>query len=283
MLSTNSILFESCHEIEILFEKFDEYFTLLWMRVVSLDKLYLWEEGGHSSTPIKQFDWTIKQLIFNLLRDMMGNLPLPSFIDNTFSPLSSLEDDVRIVSTNNSNNIGNDNLMEVCNQEFIKLFHSLRYDHEFISEWLGLLCTFYWSSTNEISLMSRKLLLNNNQKSLPNIDYNSLIQKLKLKVDKKIQMIISKMGNNYIEELTPKESISLEEVETEEKEDVNTNETSIQYEIIKTPRSQCSGRIDFELQQISSLIVMAITEQDIIGTFLYVSDLLGKVNSHILF
>ena len=187
MLSTNSILFESCHEIEILFEKFDEYFTLLWMRVVSLDKLYLWEEGGHSSTPIKQFDWTIKQLIFNLLRDMMGNLPLPSFIDNTFSPLSSLENDVRIVSTNNSNNIGNDNLMEVCNQEFIKLFHSLRYDDEFISEWFGLLCTFYWSSTNEISLMSRKLLLNNNQKSLPNIDYNSLIQKLKLKVDKKIK------------------------------------------------------------------------------------------------
>jgi hypothetical protein len=57
--------------------------------------------------------------------------------------------------------------------KFFISFSSLRTNQERIADWVGMLCTFYWSNTNEISRSSQKT-----RGPLAAVDFQSLLAAL---------------------------------------------------------------------------------------------------------
>lgn len=202
-------------------------------RKLCLWRNFIWEEGGHSSTPIKQNDWIIQQSILNLLRVAMGIIPLPSFVENSLTPLLSTTTTIESTVS----------LVEIRSRVYF---------------WMGWFVVYFLLESNKWKL--------NYKSSTPlnNIDYLNLIQRFKSKVDNKIQTILSQVWNNYIDELsTPTESSN--NFNFNENNSENNNDEDSEFTITAT--SHCSRRIDFELQQNGSLLTIAITEQDLIRTF----------------
>jgi hypothetical protein len=243
----------SCQEIKILFKHCEDSYLFLWKNSFSLENLHLWEEGGHSATPITHSDWLIQKQISTVMTHWIGSISLPSYVDNWCNPLAYLPNNIPLR----------------CDDERVNTpilsYSSLRTNQQLVADWIGVLCTFYWSNTNEISISSKK------DRSLRvNVAYQPLIERLLSSQKTNIEHIISLMGTNFEQELST-ESGSMEVVTSESE----TNELLIQV-------SQCSRRIDFELLQNGSLLGFALTEQDIIRSFFKISNLVGEINFYLL-
>ncbi|RYH29633.1 hypothetical protein EON65_07835 [archaeon] len=100
---------------------FHDHYCLFWDNTLVSVKLTLWKQGGHSSVPLHLSDWDVQGTLLNLFSRF--SLSLPNFLDH------GVDGAISTLPTYRSAALG-----------------------EVISEWLALLCTFTWQSTNELSI-----------------------------------------------------------------------------------------------------------------------------------
>ena len=199
-----------------------------------LNKYRLWKEGGHASLPCNETDWINFKVIKDMLECAAGIVELPGFVDTSIFKMDALLGVGQAHRRESKrSNVDLHNLSSIA-------CHKIRRNVEMMKEWLCLLCTFYWSQSNEILVENRKE---------ENIDFSKLIKSLQGQFDLKLKIV-------------PCEKLVFKEMISSERSNINLSWSDV---------------IDDEIRSTGSLFSVIAAEPICVKLMNRISNAVGKL------